>query len=152
MKKISFAAICFAILLIASCKKNNTSSALGHWSFGTEQYNVSDASFSPSDSSLNATADGGKLSVYFPSAAVSAGSYLIVNYDSVPLHAGQIYIRFIDNATSQYYFSTGDDAVSANVALSSSGKIKLSIPAVYLESYFNPTPYTAQLTATINAQ
>lgn len=148
MKRFYCAALVIAILLIASCKKDNNSST-GQWTFSNVTYKASGATFLKSDSSLDATSDAGKLSVYFPSASIQSGSYLIVNYDSVPLHTGQVYIRFINSETSSYYFSTGTDNVSAVVTVSPAGKIAISIPSVYLEDYANPVPITAQLSAYI---
>lgn len=152
MKRLPAIILLSTILMISACKKSSTSASIGHWSFAGTSYNASTATFSKSDSTLSASNDEGKLTVYFPDDQVRSGSYLIVNYDSVPLHDGQVYIRFIQTASSQYYFSTGADAMSADVTLSPSGKINITIPATYLQSYSNPTPYTAQLSGTIHEQ
>jgi hypothetical protein len=151
MKRISLAATLIAIVLISSCKKSGTSS-IGSWTFAGAKYNASSAGFSTADSSLTATSDGGALSVYFPSLSVRSGTYRIVSYDSIPLDSAQLYIRFIDYGTSLYYFSTGSDIVSAKVTISSAGKINISIPAVYLKSFADPVPDSAQLAGTIYQQ
>jgi hypothetical protein len=76
----------------------------------------------------------------------------VVNYTHVPLDSGQVYVRFINDISSYYYFSTGNDNVYAKVTVSSAGKISVNVPAVFLESYASPMSDSAQVTATINQQ
>lgn len=153
MKKILFAATLICILFTTSCKKG--SDGAGSWSFAGTNYSAASATFLSTDHSLtasNGANNPSSLSIYFPSQTVINGSYKIVNYTSVPLDSGQVYIRFINDVSSYYYFSTGNDNVYAKVSVSSAGKVSVTVPAVFLESYSSPISDSAQLTATINQQ
>lgn len=153
MKKILFAVVLFFTLFAMSCKKG--SSGAGSWTFAGTSYTASGATFSTTDNSLTATNGANNpssLTFYFPIQPSKNASYKVVNYTHVPLDSGQVYIRFINDVSSYYYFSTGNDNVYANVTVSSAGKISVSVPSVYLESYSSPVSDSAQLTATINQQ
>lgn len=153
MKKILLAVTLICILFTTACKKG--SYGAGSWSFAGTNYNASSATFSSTDNSLtasNGANNPSSLSIYFPSSKVPAGSYRVVNYTSLPLDSGQLYIRFINDVSSYYYFSTGNDNVYAKVTVSSAGKISVTVPAAFLESYSSPMSDSAQLTATINQQ
>jgi hypothetical protein len=154
MKKILSIAVLAAIIFTTSCKKNG--SGAGSWSFEGVRYSAGGAVFSTVDSSLTAMSGSngtsGTLSFYFPSATVTSGTYAIVNYDSLPLSSNKLYIRFINDASSFYYFSTGHDNASARVTVSSAGKISVAVSNVYLESYSSAIIDSSQLTAVINQQ
>ena len=153
MKKILFALTLISVLFTMSCKKGIYGA--GSWSFAGTNYNVSNTTWSAADHSLTASNGANNpstLSIYFPSNTVTSGSYKVVNYTQVPLDSGQVYIKFINDIGSYYYFSTGNDNVYAKVSVSSAGKISVNVPALFLESYSSPMPDSAQLTATVNQQ
>jgi hypothetical protein len=152
MKKITFASALLVIMILSACRKSSTSP--GSWTIQGTNYTAASASFSSADSSLTASTNANNpssLTVYFPSATVKSGSYKIVNYTSLPLDSSSVYIRFINDVTSYYYFSTGNDNVSARVTVAN-GKISVNIPPVFLESYASPIPDSAQVSGTINQQ
>ena len=153
MKKLLFAISVICLIVTASCRKS--SGGAGSWTFGSDKYAASSAVFSKTDSSLTATNGANNpssLTVYFPSQTPGSGSYRIVNYTAIPLNANQVYIRFINDISSYYYYSTGNDSVYARVSVSSGGKISVTIPPAFLESYSSPISDSAQVTATINQQ
>jgi len=153
MKKFFFVLTLIGLIASTSCRKN--SGDAGSWTFGADKYTASSAVYSKTDNSLTASNGANNpstLTVYFPSQPTASGSYRIVNYTSVPLDTNQVYVRFINDISSYYYFSTGNDNVYAKVAVSSGGKISVTIPAAFLESYSSPISDSAQVTATINQQ
>jgi hypothetical protein len=150
MKKIFFATPIICLLIIASCRKSNN--AGGSWTFEGVSYGAASAVLTDTAlvaTSGTATNQGSTLTFIFPTIPTRSGSYQVVNY-TTPLDSTQLYIRFINSSTSFYYFSTGNDNVTAKVTVSVSGHVSVSVPPVYLESYANPLMDSAQLTATIN--
>jgi hypothetical protein len=98
-----------------------------------------------------ATNQGSTLTFFFPTIPTHSGSYQVVRY-TTPLDSAQMYIRFINSTSQFYYFSTGNDNITAKVTVSSSGAVSVSVPPVYLESYSSPVVDSGQLTATIYQQ
>jgi len=150
MKKILFAMLISVILFATSCKKNND--AAGSWTFEGVRYGAASAILTDTAlvaTSGTATNQGSTLTFIFPSTPTHSATYQVVNY-TTQLDSAQLYIRFINSSTSYYYFSTGNDNVTAKVTVSSSGNVSVSVPAVYLQSYSSPIIDSAQLTATIN--
>ena len=155
MKKLVFFAVVTGILFITSCKKG-TSNA-GSWAFEGVSYNASSVGFSTIDNSLTAvsgtgTNTGSTLVFYFPYMPTVSGTYRVVNYVNVPLDSNQVYVKFVNSNDPYHYFSTGNDNVNAKVAVSPSGKISVTVLSVFIESYANPIPDSAQMTATITQQ
>jgi hypothetical protein len=153
MKKILFAAVICGLLFTISCNKSGSSA--GSWAISGVTYTAATATYSTSDNSLTATNNANSpssLTFYFPTIPTKSGLYKVVNYTSVPLDSNQMYIRFINDISSYYYFSTGNDNVYAKINISSSGKVSVNVPAVFLESYASPISDSAQLIATITQQ
>lgn len=152
MKKILSAAVIGCLLFTISCRKNTANA--GSWTF--EGVNYSAASAVLTDTSLtttsgSATNQGSTLTFFFPVAPSHSANYQVVNYTQ-PLDSNQLYIRFVNSSTSFYYFSTGNDNVTAKVTVSSAGKVTVTVPPVYLESYSSAVYDSAQLAATIIQQ
>ena len=155
MKKIVFIVSVSLVLLIASCKKSDSNTA-GSWAFEGVTYNAANAVFSSSDYSLTANSSSnsnqGSLVFYFPAVPIRNATYKVVNYTSLPLDSNQLYIQFINGITSYYYSSEGSDNVNANVSISPSGKITVTVASVYLKAYSRAVSDSSQLTATLNQQ
>ena len=154
MKKILFAAVLTGILFTVSCKKDSNSN--GSWNFKGVNYSAASAIIFSGEDSLIATSgsttnQGSTLMFYFGVLPTRNGTYQVVNYTAA-LDSDKMYIRFIDNTSSFYYFSTGNDHVNANVKVSSAGKISVTVSSVYLESYSSAMVDSGQLTAVINQQ
>jgi hypothetical protein len=153
MKKLLFIAALF--ICLSSCKKDNNNAA-GNWYFESVNYGATSAVYSTADYSLTATSGGNTnvgstLAFYFPATPTISGTYHVVNYTDT-LGANQLYIRFINNTSSFYYFSTGNDNLNAKVTVSAAGKISVTVKSVYLKSYSAAISDSSQLTAIITQQ
>lgn len=156
MKNSNYFLLPALLLSLTCCHKNNSS--IGSWTYAGGVYTATGASFSTSINNLavltantGSSGNSGVLSIFFPYQPVVSGTYKVVGY-TTPLDSNQLYIEFIDGATNFAYFSTGCALVNANVRVSSSGKVSVSVPSTYLADYANPIPDSAQLTAVINQQ
>jgi hypothetical protein len=154
MKKVLLAAVLIGILFTISCRKDG--SGAGSWNFEGVNYSAASAILTSGQDSLIATSgsntnQGSTLMFYFGALPTRSGTYQVVNYTAA-LDSNQLYIRFINNTSSFYYFSTGNDHVNANVKVASNGKISVTVSSVYLESYSSAIVDSGQLTAVINQQ
>ena len=151
MKKGFFIVTVLIAVCISSCHKDN--SGAGGWNFKGESYSAASAVLSGSvgDSLIANDNQGNTLTFFFSRLPTHSGNYQVINY-TARLDSNQLYIRFVNNNTSFYYFSTGNDNVDAKVTVSSSGKITILVSSVYLESYSSAIIDSGQLTAVINQQ
>jgi hypothetical protein len=154
MKKVLFAAVLIGILYTVSCKKDSNTN--GSWNFKGVNYSAASAIIFSGEDSLIATSgsntnQGSTLMFYFGALPTRSGTYQVVNYTAA-LDSDQMYIRFVNNTSSFYYFSTGNDHANANVKVASNGKISVTVSSVYLESYSSAMVDSGQLAAVINQQ
>jgi hypothetical protein len=158
MRKIG-SLILMICMLLASCKKSNTTISAGTWTFQSSTFH---AGICTGASSFTGTLTAAQVSnsdfcyiscIFYNSLPTTNGSYNVVAYNagSVQLSPGQAYLQMVIDSDINMFTSTGGDGKEKLNVSVSNGKVSASGSGIEMAKYINPSdssPVTFNITRT----